>query len=55
MPPEPLKPVVWVGDSLRMLKSFLASVQDEVGFALFLAQRGEKHVAAKPLKGLALG
>ena len=55
MPPEPLKPVIWVGDSLRVLKSFPSSVQDEVGYALFLAQRGEKHIAAKPLKGLGGG
>ncbi len=55
MPSEPLKPVVWVGDSLRTLKSFPAAVQDEVGFALFLAQRGDKHIAAKPLKGLGAG
>lgn len=52
MPPEPLEPVVWVGDSLRVLKSFPSAVQDEVGYALFLAQRGEKHIAAKPMKGL---
>jgi hypothetical protein len=55
VPPELLKPVVWVGDSLRVLKSFPSSVQDEVGYALFLAQRGEKHIAAKPLKGLGGG
>lgn len=55
MRPEPLKPVVWVGDSLRVLKSFPSSVQDEVGYALFLAQRGEKHIAAKSLKGLGGG
>ncbi len=30
-------------------------MQDEVGYALFLAQRGEKHLAAKPLKGLGAG
>lgn len=50
-----MKPVVWVGDSLRVLKTFPAAVQDEVGYALFLAQRGEKHVSAKPLKGLGTG
>ena len=55
MPPDLLKPVVWVGDSLRVLKSFPSHVQDEVGYALFLAQRGEKHIAAKPLKGLGAG
>lgn len=47
-----MKPVVWVGDSLRVLKSFPSGVQDEVGYALYLAQRGGKHVSAKPLKGL---
>ena len=54
MLPE-LKPVVWVGDSLRVLKSFPSGVQDEIGYALFLAQRGEKHIAAKPMKGLGTG
>jgi phage-related protein len=51
----PLKPIIWLGDSLRALKSFPASVQDELGYALFLAQRGGKHVSAKPLKGLGPG
>ena len=53
--PPSLKPVVWLGDSLRALKSFPSAVQDEVGYALFLAQRGEKHLAAKPMKGLGAG
>jgi phage-related protein len=50
-----IKPVVWTGDSLRVLKTFPSGVQDEIGYALYLAQRGEKHVAAKPLKGLGPG
>jgi phage-related protein len=50
-----LKPVVWIGDSLRMLKTFPPSVRDEVGYALYLAQCGEKHAAAKPLAGLGPG
>ena len=28
---------------------------DEMGYALYLAQRGEKHVSSKPLKGLGSG
>jgi len=55
MSAAPLKPVVWLGDSLRALQSFPASVQDEVGYALFLAQSGDTHVAAKPLKGMGPG
>jgi phage-related protein len=55
MPLPPLKPVVWLGDSLRALQSFPAAVQDEMGYALYLAQRGEKHISAKPMKGLGTG
>ena len=47
-----LKPVVWLGDSLRELRTFPAVVQDELGYAIYLAQRGDKHVSAKPLKGM---
>jgi len=38
-----------------VLRTFAAPVQDEVGYALFLAQRGEKHESAKPLKGFGAG
>ena len=55
MPAQPLKPVIWLGDSLRALKTFPAAVQDEMGYAIYLAQRGDKHVSAKPLKGLGSG
>lgn len=44
-----------MGDSLRVLKEFPASVRDQVGYALYVAQSGEKHVSAKPLKGLGSG
>jgi phage-related protein len=50
-----IKPVVWLGDSLRALRTFPSGVQDEVGYALYLAQRGDKHMSAKPLKGLGPG
>ena len=55
MTAAPIKPVVWLGDTLRALRTFPSGVQDEVGYALYLAQRGEKHVSAKPLKGLGPG
>jgi phage-related protein len=47
----PLKPVTWVGTSLRDLREFPASVQDVMGYALYLAQRGSKHQDAKVLTG----
>ena len=47
--------MIWLGDSLRELKTFPAAVQDEMGYAIYLAQRGDKHVSAKPLKGLGSG
>ena len=50
-----LKPVIWLGDSLRELKTFPAAVQDEMGYAIYLAQCGQKHLSAKPLKALGSG
>lgn len=49
------KPVIWMGDSLDVLREFPALVQDEVGYALYLAQIGRVHIDAKPLKGLGSG
>jgi phage-related protein len=46
-----VKPVVWVGSSLRDLRGFPDDVQGALGYALFQAQIGGKHPAAKPLKG----
>jgi phage-related protein len=46
-----LKPVIWVGTSLDDLREFPAPVQDHMGYALYLAQRGAKHRDAKVLSG----
>ncbi len=45
------KEVVWVGSSLGDLRSFPDSVKLTMGFALFQAQCGGKHLQAKVLKG----
>lgn len=47
----PRKPIKWVGSSKKDLKEMPEDVQDVFGFALGLAQAGQKHDAAKPLKG----
>ncbi len=49
------KPLVWLGDSLDKLRTFPPAVKDELGFGLYQAQTGNKHVNAKPLKGLGPG
>jgi phage-related protein len=46
-----LKPLFWVGSSLKDLRSFPEEVKDAIGYALEVAQRGEKAGSAKPLKG----
>jgi phage-related protein len=46
-----LKLVEWVGSSLEDLKEFPEEVSQVVGYALYLAQSGDKHPSAKPLKG----
>jgi phage-related protein len=47
----PLKPVIWVGSSRRDLREFPEPVQDRMGYALYVAQRGGKHRDAKALTG----
>jgi phage-related protein len=49
--PAKLKPLVWVGSSIENLKAFPELAQKHIGFALKMAQTGEKHPNAKPLKG----
>jgi phage-related protein len=44
-----------MGDSLAVLREFPEAVREEIGYALYLAQTGGKHLSAKPLKGFASG
>ena len=46
-----VKPVIWIGSSFRDLREFPREVQKDVGYALWIAQMGEKHNKVKPLKG----
>ena len=46
-----IKPLTWVGSSHEDLKEFPSAVQGEMGYALYVAQIGDKHPKAKPLKG----
>ena len=49
------KSVEWMGSSKADLKEFPAAMQDVVGYALYQAQLGRKHRAAKPIRGLGGG
>ena len=52
MTEEPfLKPMVWVGSSRKDLRAFPEPVQDHMGYALYVAQRGGKHRDTKTLSG----
>ena len=46
-----MKPLFWLGTSRKKLSAFPEEVKDVMGYALHLAQAGEKSPAAKPLKG----
>jgi phage-related protein len=46
-----LKAVIWVGSSRDDLVRLSDSVQDEIGYALYFAQQGQRHPSAKALKG----
>ncbi len=45
------KPLEWIASSLKDLMALTADVRRFFGFALSLAQAGDKHDAAKVLKG----
>ena len=46
-----LKRVDFIGSSREYLRKFPEDVKQDIGYALFEAQRGQKPAAAKPLKG----
>ena len=51
MAAKALKPVDWIGSSYKDFRAFPNDVQDQMGYALHLAQSSAKHNDAKPLKG----
>jgi len=53
MDEEPERPLIWMGSSLRDLRSFPRQVRRDIGHALHAAQEGETDPATKPLKGFA--
>lgn len=46
-----IKPLEWIPAAKKALKAMPDAVQDDFGYALYLAQVGEKSDAAKPLHG----
>ena len=50
-----IKSVIWMGDSLKQVKSFPALVRRDIGSSLYDAQLGDKPDNAKPFKGVGSG
>ena len=46
-----LKPIVWVRSSKEDLKRLPVMARKHIGFALKMAQMGEKHPDSKPMRG----
>lgn len=49
------KTVVWIGDSLKQVKSFPTEVRQDIGSSLLDVQLGSKPSNAKPFKGVGSG
>lgn len=47
----PLKPIHWIASAYDDLRRCPGEVQDDLGYALYIAQEGGVHRSAKPLKG----
>ena len=52
---DDVRPLFWLGGSRKKLGGFPEEVKDAMGYALHLAQSGEKSPAAKALKGFGGG
>jgi phage-related protein len=52
---KPIRPLLWIGSSRQDYAEFPPQVQEDCGFALFLAQTGQHPPSAKPMKGLGGG
>jgi phage-related protein len=50
-----MKQLIFVADSHSTLTEFPEPVQRHIGFALYQAQIGDKHIDVKPLKNIAGG
>jgi phage-related protein len=46
-----VKPIIWIASTKSDLIPLPENVQDEIGHALYQAQKGEKSDKAKPFKG----
>jgi len=46
-----IRPVVWIGSAKEDLVKFPQEVVGAIGYALYEAQKGNKHPSAKPLHG----
>lgn len=45
------KLIIWIGASKKDFMEFTHDIRKEMGHALYIAQKGDKHRDAKPLKG----
>lgn len=50
-----IKSVVWMGDSLKQVKSFPEEVRKDIGSSLYDVQLGDNPDNAKPFKGVGSG
>lgn len=46
-----LKTLFWMGTTRKSVRAFPDEVRDVLGYGLYLAQAGDKHPNAKPLRG----
>jgi phage-related protein len=37
------KPIIWIGSSKKVFMEFPNEVRNEMGHALYIAQKGDKH------------
>ena len=52
---QDIRPLAWLGDSRKQVRSFPPEVRKSIGVALYDAQKGEKAPTAKPFRSIGSG
>ena len=52
---EDIRPLAWLSDSRKQVRSFPPEVRKSIGAALYDAQKGETAPTAKPFRGIGNG
>lgn len=55
MPQEDIKEIIWLGDSLKIVREFPKDIRKDFGAALWMLQTGEVPIHSRPMPSVSAG